>query len=339
MPTTAADDPLCPGDAAALLAPKPVVLVVAVALVDADGRVLLTQRPPGKKLAGMWEFPGGKVEAGEEVYAALTRELHEELGIDVTAARPLIRIPYRYPDKAVLLDVWRVTDFVGEPHGREGQPVRWVPPERLAGFDFPAANRPIVTAARLPDRYLITPEPGRDAAGKDFFVRLERAFSAGIRLVQLRAKTFDDSAYTELARTVCAHARSRGAQVLLNADPARVLEVGAAGVHLDTRRLMACVQRPLPDDFWVAASCHDAEELAQAVRIGCDFVVLGPVQPTASHPGAAHLDWSGLQALCERAPLPVYALGGMAVTDLDAAWRAGAQGIAAIRGLWPEEGA
>ncbi|HEY9199616.1 MAG TPA: Nudix family hydrolase [Gammaproteobacteria bacterium] len=313
--------------------------VAAAVIVNARGEVLISRRHAQAHQGGLWEFPGGKVEAGEDVYAALARELHEELGIDVTAARPLIRIPYCYPDKAVLIDVWRVTDFTGEAHGREGQPVQWVAPERLPDFAFPAANRPVVTAARLPDRYLITPEPGNGSAGRDFMGCLERAFAAGIRLVQLRAKTLDDIAYTELARTVCAHARSRGAQVLLNADPARVLEVGAAGVHLDTRRLRACTQRPLPKAFWVAASCHDAEELAQAIRIGCDFVVLGPVQPTESHPGAAHLDWSGLQALCETAPLPVYALGGMAVTDLDAAWRAGAQGIAAIRGLWPEEGA
>ncbi len=99
---------------------------------------------------------------------------------------------------------------------------------------------------------------------------------------------------------------------------------------------MRLSQRPLPAHLWVAASCHNADELQQAVRIGCDFVVLGPVQPTASHPDAPHLDWSGLQTLCEVTRVPVYALGGLRSSDLDAAWRAGAQGIAAIRGLWPE---
>ncbi|MBI5042058.1 MAG: Nudix family hydrolase [Gammaproteobacteria bacterium] len=309
--------------------------VAAAVIANAHGEVLISLRHAQAHQGGLWEFPGGKLESGEDAYAALKRELHEELGVDVIAARPLIRIPYRYPDKAVLLDVWRVTDFTGAPHGREGQPVQWVAPERLREFAFPAANHPIVTAARLPDRYLITPEPKLEQDA-DFLEHLDKAFIAGIRLVQLRAKTLNERAYIELARAVCARAQTYAAQVLLNADPERVAEVGAAGVHLNTQRLMSLSQRPLPTDSWVAASCHNAAELQQAMRIGCDFVVLGPVQPTASHPGAAHLEWSGLHALCEVAALPVYALGGMTDTDLDAAWRAGAQGIAAIRGLWTE---
>lgn len=305
--------------------------VAAAVIVNAHGEVLVSRRHAQAHQGGLWEFPGGKLEDGEDVRAALARELHEELGIDVVEARPLMRIPHRYPDKAVLLDVWRVEAFRGEPHGREGQPVQWVAPERLRDFAFPAANRPIVTAARLPDRYLITPEPG-----PDFLGCLERAFAAGIRLVQLRAKTLEEQAYLELARDVCVRARARHAHVLLNADPEWVAEVGAAGVHLTAHRLMSLSRRPLSDDHWVAASCHNAQELEQAARIGCDFAVLGPVQPTASHPDAVHLGWAGLQALCDSCTLPVYALGGMTVGDLEAAWRAGAQGIAAIRGLWPE---
>ena len=104
----------------------------------------------------MWEFPGGKVESGEPVQIALSRELDEELGIQVNGARPLIRISHHYPDKSVLLDVWWVDAFTGEAHGREGQPVRWVRPKQLNEYEFPAANRPIVTAAQLPSRLWIT---------------------------------------------------------------------------------------------------------------------------------------------------------------------------------------
>lgn len=309
----------------------PAVHVAAAVIVNARGEVLISRRHAQAHQGGLWEFPGGKVDAGETVYAALCRELHEELGIEVAAARPLIRVPYRYPDKSVLLDVWHVSAFRGTPHGREGQPLQWVAPPLLPQFAFPAANRPVVTAARLPDLYLITPEPE-----PDLLDRLERAWAAGIRLVQLRAKGLDERAYTELARTVRARARAVGADVLLNAAPALALELDAAGVHLDARRLMALRQRPLSADRWVAASCHTADELAQAVRIGCDFAVVGPVQPTASHPDAAHLDWAGLRALCADVPLPVYALGGLGAGDLPAAWQAGAQGVAAIRALWPK---
>jgi 8-oxo-dGTP diphosphatase len=305
--------------------------VAAAVIVNARGEVLLSLRHAHAHQGGLWEFPGGKVEADETAMQALRRELHEELGIDVRAARPLIRIPHHYHDKSVLLDVWRVTAFDGELHGREGQPVQWVAPANLPDFEFPAANRAIVTAASLPDRYLITPEPDTN-----FLERLDCAFAAGIRLVQLRAKRLSAQAYAELAREICARARPHGAEILLNADPALVIETGAAGVHLTAQRLRGLDRRPLPAGYWVAASCHDADELAQAADIGCDFAVLGPVLPTASHPGAMHLGWAGLQALAEITALPVFALGGMALADLNAAWQAGAQGIAAIRGLWQE---
>lgn len=306
--------------------------VVAAVITNPRGDVLISLRPAHAHQGGRWEFPGGKVEAGEDAFAALARELDEELGIAIASARPLIRIPHCYPDRQVLLDVWRVSRFTGTPHGREGQRIAWVAPAELDASVFPAANRPIVTAARLPDRYLITPEPGAD-----FRARLERALAAGISLVQLRAKEQDSNDYAALARAVCTRVHAADAQLLLNAEPDLAIEVGADGVHLTTQRLMALSQRPLPATMWVAASCHAADELQQAVRVGCDFAVLGPVQPTQSHPSAPHLGWGGLQALTEQAPLPVYALGGLDARHLAEAWAAGAQGIAAIRGLWPED--
>lgn len=308
-----------------------IVHVAAAVIVNTRGEVLISRRPDHAHQGGLWEFPGGKVEAGETALQALRRELHEELGIDVRSARPLIRIPHDYPDKSVLLDVWQVSAFDGEAHGREGQPVQWVAPRRLRDFAFPTANRPIIAAARLPERYLITPEPG-----EDFLARLERACAAGIRLLQLRAASLPDSEYLRLAREVCELAHRHGAEVLLNADPAAVAAAGADGVHLPAWRLRALERRPLSADLWVAASCHAADELAQAARIDCDFAVLGPVLPTASHPGAAHLGWEALHALAEISAVPIYALGGLREADLAAAWQAGAQGIAAIRGLWPE---
>ena len=99
--------------------------VVAAALIDADGRLLLAQRPPGKHLAGAWEFPGGKLEAGETPLAALARELDEELGVAVEQTTPLIRIPWRYNHHELLLDAWRVTRWRGEPQSLEGQALRW----------------------------------------------------------------------------------------------------------------------------------------------------------------------------------------------------------------------
>ena len=122
---------------------------VAVGIVaDPAGAILITRRPDHAHQGGLWEFPGGKVEAAETVAAALQRELQEELGIVVQAAEPWLQIRHAYPDKTVLLDVWRVTAWRGEPHGREGQPLKWVSPTRLADFAFPAADPPIIARLR-----------------------------------------------------------------------------------------------------------------------------------------------------------------------------------------------
>ena len=126
--------------------------VVAGVLTDGADRVLLAQRPEGKHLAGGWEFPGGKLEPGETRYAALVRELKEELGIEVVAARPLIRARHQYPTREILLDVWVVSEYRGEPAGLDGQALRWCARADLPAAQLLPADRPIVTALRLPAR-------------------------------------------------------------------------------------------------------------------------------------------------------------------------------------------
>lgn len=305
--------------------------VVAAVIANRGGKVLLARRPLDRHQGGLWEFPGGKLEQGEEPRAALVRELYEELGIIAQDTRPLIKVPYDYPEKSVLLDVWRVNAFSGEPHGREGQPIDWVSQRDLPYRDFPAANRPIVTAARLPSVYLITPEPDDSMR---FLTRLEALLTAGIELVQLRAKTLDEAAYLRLARQAMSLCAGTGVRLLLNASPALAEELGAAGVHLPSAALMALNERPLSREQWVAASCHSRAELEHARRIGVDFVVVAPVATTGSHPEARPLGWHNLRQLAEPATLPVYALGGMAVQDIPVAWEHGCQGIASISGLW-----
>lgn len=112
--------------------------------------MLVALRAAHRHQGGRWEFPGGKLDAGESVEEALARELREELGIEVEAAEPLLVVHHDYADRRVLLDVWRVTRWCGEPQGREGQPLRWLAPAALDEADFPAANAPIVAALRYP---------------------------------------------------------------------------------------------------------------------------------------------------------------------------------------------
>jgi len=320
-PTTAPD----PND--------PETLHVAVAaIVDDAQRVLLARRPDHVHQGGLWEFPGGKCEPGESLQAALEREIHEELGIRIGTRRPLIRVPHRYTDRSVLLDVWRVDSFEGQPHGREGQPVEWVPVAELDDRAFPAANLPIIRALQLPSSYLITPEPGEDRDA--FLVQLQRRLDNGIRLVQLRAKGLSEASYRLLAEQVIEQCRLSGARVLLNADPGLAVQLGADGIQLGSQRLQQVDERGLPDKLLLGASCHTAEELAHAQAIGADFALLSPVKPTASHPGAPALGWTAFAQQIAACAMPVYALGGMTPADLDEAIAQGAQGIAAIRALW-----
>jgi len=125
-----------------------VVHVVAGALFDARGQVLLAQRPPGAHMAGGWEFPGGKVEPGETPEAGLARELREELGIEVVASRPLIAYEHVYPQRTVLLDLRHVNDYRGTPAGLEGQPLKWVPLAELEHSGLLEADRPMIGALR-----------------------------------------------------------------------------------------------------------------------------------------------------------------------------------------------
>ncbi|WP_026068351.1 MULTISPECIES: Nudix family hydrolase [Halomonas] len=309
------------------------VHVAAAAIISADGReVLLARRPSNVDQGGLWEFPGGKLAPYETGLEALKRELHEELGIEIRRAQPLIRIHHEYTDKHILLDVWQVHDFAGEPFGREGQAVRWVPMNELFNYPFPAANVPILRAVMLPTEYLISAEEEDEAI---FLSRLERALvEDGVRLVQLRAKELDREAYLARAEQALAVCRRHGARLMLNGEPELLDEVDADGIHLTSARLMSLDRRPLGEGKWLSASTHDREQLDQAHRVGCDFATLSPLRTTPSHPEVAPIGWHDFQQLVEHAGMPVFALGGMTRFDANHARAVGAQGIASIRDFW-----
>jgi len=306
-------------------------LHVAVGVIEQDGRILITRRAEDLHQGGKWEFPGGKLEAGEVIQEALARELEEELGIRPESASPLIRIPWRYHDRHVLLDVWRVSRFSGTPHPREGQPMSWVAPDQLEELNFPAANRPIICALNLPDRLLITPEPN-DASV--FLTEIEAILKRGvIKLVLFRARSLEKNVYHRLAGELSELARSYDAGVMLTWNEDLDQELAITGRHLSSAQLMAMSPREYNQGL-LSAACHNLQEIQQANRLGIDFILLSPVQRTLSHPDAIPLGWAKFQALVDQACMPVYALGGLSPQDLTQAKTHGAQGIAAIRSLW-----
>ena len=323
--------------------------VVAGVIRDARGQVLLARRTADRDLAGLWEFPGGKVEVGESPEAALVRELREELGIAARVGGSLIRVPQQYPGKRLVLDV-RHVEFDGEPEGLDGQALAWVPQEDLAGYPMPPADVPVVAALTQPDRYLVTPAPGDD--DEVWLVSLANSLARGVNRVQLRAPGIGSARWARLVELAVVLCREAKADVLLNGDIALARKFGI-GVHLRAAQLTGLVgaqrdatevQLPPPSrpgaltqkrgPGLVAASCHTANDLQRAQAFGCDFVVLGPVNPTASHPEAPGIGWDAFAAMREQASLPIYALGGLSPADIADARAHGAQGIAAIRGLW-----
>ena len=310
-----------------------IVRVAAAVIVGPDGRVLLAQRPIGKAYAGYWEFPGGKLEPGESPRRALDRELSEELGLAVRRAAPWFVQRYRYPHAHVELHFFRVFEWDGEPVGHDGQAFAWQTPGRFAVKPLLPANTLVLRALALPPVYGITIA---DELGEvTFLARAEAALAEGLRLIQLREKDWSVDRQRALAHALIALARPRGAKVLLNGDAQHARAWGCAGVHLTSAALKAANARPAPGNMLCAASCHTRAEVEKAGTLGLDFAVLGPVFPTPSHPRAPTLGWEEFASIAAEAPLPVFALGGLARGDLDVAIAHGAHGVALRRGAWP----
>jgi 8-oxo-dGTP diphosphatase len=318
----------------------PDIVHVAVAvIVNEDDEVCISLRHEDSHQGGLWEFPGGKIEPGETVEQALLREIKEELDLDIKESRPLITIPHNYQDKAVCLHVNRVQGYYGQATGVEGQQVKWVPVNELSSYEFPAANLSIIKALQLPDKYLIT---GKFINEDNFLRKLKNALNRGIQLVQLRLKEGDLNldevpALVQQVSSLCADA---DVNLLFNI-PQKYLNlidmpnIRFDGFHADSKTLKTLLQRPAGRLF--SASCHNEEELIKAKQLNADFVVLSPVQKTASHPEMQAMGWPQFSELIENITLPVYALGGVSEEDLEVAWQCGAQGIAAISALWESD--
>lgn len=304
---------------------SPLSVVVGV-IENANHEILLAQRLAKGIYDNFWEFPGGKVEKNEIPRQALTRELQEELGIEVQCAKPLIRVRHNYGERQVLLDVWHVTEYQGEPYGREGQPVMWVPRHQLREHRLLPANHPIVTAIILPQHYVITPT---GISEEKLYLYVKSLLQKDYKFIRFHARGWNAAHYLSALHNLIKIGKPYQAQFMVDGEPDILKDFPVAGLHLTSQQLMSYRQRPVSENYLLGVSCHNETELTQAKKIQADFAMLAPVLPTITHPNAKLLGWQKFTTLVNKANFPVYALGGMSFNQ-PAIWF-GAQGIAGIR--------
>ena len=317
--------------------PEKIIDVAVGVLLRPDGTVLLGNRPADKPWPGWWELPGGKLEPGESVLQALTRELKEEIGIIVTQATPWVTYVHAYPTTTVRLAFCRVTEWTGEPQSLEGQLLRWVPID--SAQDIPQllpATYPPLRWLQLHTVYAIS-SAGSPEQLPQFLNRLDHGLAAGIKLFQWREPSWPGGpAQADLHQaleSVLARCHAAGARILVNSIHPEAWWHEADGVHLRSQDAAQLNSRPtLAAGKRVGVSTHNLPELEHARALDADFAVLGPVLPTASHPGHPGIGWDNFAQLNAQAGLPVFALGGQSAATLAHAQSVGGHGFAGIRG-------
>jgi 8-oxo-dGTP diphosphatase len=304
--------------------------VAAGVLRDQRGRVLVSRRSADRHLAGLWEFPGGKIEPEESPLEALKRELDEELGIRIGPSRPLATIRHEYADKIVRLRLFEIHSFDGTPTGAEGQPIRWIAPDRLDTGKMPAADRPLIRLLDLDPHYSISRSPGSFESPARFVDAWRQCLEAGYRLIRLRPEA-GERVPGEVIEAVDRLTRAHQARWIASGELAQCYGWPAHGIHLRASQMLRLDRRPWPADRLVIASCHDLEETRIADDLGADLVTLSPVSETSGPHDASPLGWDAFERVVAFSPLPVLALGGVRPDDWSRSRAAGAFGVAGVR--------
>ncbi len=327
---------------------------VAVAILQRpDGTVLWCSRPEGKPYAGYWEFPGGKVEPGETVWQALVREIDEELGIRAQAGGPWLVIEHDYPHAKVRLHFMRVWQFEGEPLAKEGQGFCWASLQADDPRITPIlpATLPLLKSLSLPTQMWLTQFErfGVQAGAQRLADALAHHTGLAMPLVQFREKALGApeqvAALTALLKVAALHELT----VLINSDcePAiSHLQTRYAdgsydlpwGIHWAEHHLLdpSFSDRRTPFAGRIqTASVHSAQSLAQAGDKGLHAAVLGTVLPSKTHPDGSVLGWAGFEAMAQHTAIPVYAIGGLSLSEERIAHEHGAHGVAVQR-AWSE---
>ncbi len=322
---------------------KPYVRVAVGVILRADGAVLLGSRPTDKPWAYWWELPGGKIEPNEQVTEALIRELQEEIAITATQVTPWVRYVHHYPKSTVELHFCQVTAWEGEPNPQENQRLAWYHPHQptpLAIGPILPATFPVLKWLSLPDRYALS-QLGDPADLNHWLERLEHALQQGLRLVQFREPAWENAhpnspaLFQALKQTVALCQRYQARCLLNSVHPLEWLPE-CDGLHVrshDATLLPPNLRTQLDSSQLLAMSVHSGADLQLAQRLQTDFVVLGHVLDTPSHPDQPALGWHAFSELAAQAGRPVYAIGGQSLSTLAQAQQHGAHGIAGIRQL------
>lgn len=347
--------------------------VVVAVCRNAQGEILLAQRAATAHLGGMWEFPGGKVASGESDEQALTRELHEEIGLSAVLGdmalplMPLLARQFSYPERTLTIQaytLWLNATQCAQIHGAEGQVLRWVRPETMTSLPTPAANAPLIAALRWPAYWHFSPDT-TDAEHVlawlvvrcqqlpsvvlPYAAEVDASLSAVARThalngllrhgVVLRLPQLPLADYLALAQQALTLTTAAGLPLLLHGNVRACAELAAFGFHASAQQAIRWQQQGvrkadvLPRDYHLAVAAHTADELATAAALDADWAWLSPVLPTPSHPEAAGLGWTQWAALAAASALPMYALGGLDASMLETARAHGGVGVAGISGF------
>ena len=303
-----------------------------------SSKIFFTRRKKGQHLQDLWEFPGGKLEAGENRFQALYRELEEEVGIRVHSALPFYSLVHQYQDKTIYLDVWEVKRFSGQAHGREGQQSEWLELSELSEYPFPDADLPILKALSLPSKLLITPNlfaTDVDLILQQFSTLLHKQV---FPLVLFRSDQLDDKNYAELAIKLQNICEANNSEIIISRPDMDRLKSKLFNSfnrrHINSLILRTVTSNPFGESIKLSASCQSNIELNQAQNLNCDFALLSAVKETTSYAGRLVHGWFQFNKITSQARLPVFALGGVKSGDLTVARYQGAIGVAGTTNFW-----
>ncbi len=297
---------------------------VACALIWRDGQILLSKRHQSAHQGGLWEFPGGKFETGEDSRGCLNRELEEELGIRIRDAEFMFQIPFNYYDKAIRLWVYEVFAFDGEPQGLEGQAVQWFSADAVKTLQFPKANDAVVRAIGLP-RMMRIYDPSLMLEPVIWGTQIENRCLLYFRrlLPGVELETAIDTAL------------SRGHKVILTLDQLLCFRPGC-GVHLrKTDRVSDALGQfeKLNEPWPITAGIRHERDIERQRMWPSDALLISPVRETPSHYDMEPLGWERFSELARKVGVPAYALGGMTRDDQSMVTKHAGFGVAGIRGF------